>query len=85
MVTVYNFKVWDAGCGGWVYPVLKTTADRIKKAKGEIIIGTNEKVDPVTLDAEGRYCPVRAKFGCNKRKSINNSCQSGDQYCESVC
>lgn len=71
MVTVYNFKLWDAGCGGWVYPVFKTTANRIKKANGKIIIGTNEKVDPSTLDAEGRYCPMQAKFGRNKRESAS--------------
>jgi hypothetical protein len=84
MVTVYNFKVWDAGCGGWVYPVLKTTADRIRKAKGEIIIGTNEKVDPTTLDTEGRYCPVRARSGRDKRENMNDKRRSVDQDSASV-
>jgi hypothetical protein len=61
METVYNFKVWDAGCGGWVYPTFKATPDRIKMAHGEIITGTKEEVDPSSLDAEGRY---RIKHDC---------------------
>ncbi len=79
MVTVYNFKVWDAGCGGWVYPVIKTTADRIKKAKGKIIIGTNEKVDPAMLDADGRYCSVRARSGSDERKNMDDKRRPVDQ------
>ena len=73
MVNVYNFKLWDAGCGVWVYPVFKKTFERIKKAGGKVIVGTGEKVDPSALGADGAYLSVQAKMGRNNRKHCNKN------------
>jgi hypothetical protein len=73
MLNVYNFKFWDAGCGVWVYPVFKTTFERIKKAGGKVIVGTKEQVDPSALRADGGYLSVQAKMGRNNRKHVNNN------------
>jgi hypothetical protein len=78
MVIVHNYKVWDSGCGGWVYPLLKATADKIKKARGEIIAGTNENVYRSKLDAEGRYCPAQTKSGSNRLKIQDSGRRSAD-------
>jgi hypothetical protein len=72
MVTVYNFKLWDAGCGVWVYPVFKTTSDRIEEARGKIIVGTHEKIDPSMLSARGHYLAVQAKMGRQNRNGDKN-------------
>ncbi len=57
MVTVYCFKVWDQQQGEYKIQLLKSPADRIQKASGEIILGTAENVDESALDSEGRYDP----------------------------
>ena len=76
MVNVYNFKLWDAGCGIWVYPIFKTTSDRIKEARGKILVGTNEKVDPSMLGVDGQYFSVQAKIGRPNRKDAQKAGRS---------
>jgi hypothetical protein len=54
LVEVYSFKVWDSRAGEMVRPRAKSTAARIARIKGEIILGTAEWVVPSSVDAEGR-------------------------------
>ena len=58
MVEVYHFKVWDSYLNDWVIPLSKRTAEFIAGAKGEIISGTKQTVDPSALDEKGRYYPI---------------------------
>ncbi|MEH3117827.1 MAG: hypothetical protein PGN25_09590 [Methylorubrum populi] len=61
MVTVHHFRVWDAAKDEWRYPPLKIPESRIRdEARGEIIPGTSEDVDPSNLDASGRYDPAKS-------------------------
>lgn len=58
MVTVHHFRVWDIPNDTWIYPPLKSPESRIRnEARGEIIPGTAEDVDPSQLDEFGRYDP----------------------------
>lgn len=60
MVTVHHFRVWDAAKDEWHYPPLKSPESRIRdEARGEIIPGTSEEVDPSHLDKFGRYDPAK--------------------------
>jgi hypothetical protein len=62
MVTVHHFEVWDINRGDWVREPFKSTAERIREeAKGRIIPGTAEKVDPSELDVHGRFDPRQPK------------------------
>jgi len=57
MIEVHHFKVWDSYLNDWVIPLSKRTAEFIAGAKGEIIAGTKQTVDPSALDDKGRYYP----------------------------
>jgi hypothetical protein len=57
VVTVHHFRVWDYRRDKYVNQPLKTTAERIRQVKGEIIPGTAEDVAASALDPEGRYDP----------------------------
>ena len=57
MVHFYRFKVWDNNLNDWVIPLFKRTAEFIAGAKGEIITGTKQTVDPSALDDKGRFYP----------------------------
>ena len=46
MIEVHHFKVWDSYLNDWVIPLSKRTAEFITGAKGEIIPGTKQTVDP---------------------------------------
>jgi hypothetical protein len=62
MVTVHHFRVWDFANDRWVYPPLKSSAERIKnEARGEIIPDTAEEVDLSDLDEHGRYDPKKSE------------------------
>jgi hypothetical protein len=49
-----RFKAWDSRAGDMVPPRAKSTAARIARVGGEIILGTAEWVSPSSVDAEGR-------------------------------
>jgi hypothetical protein len=57
VVTVHRFRVWDQMRGELVPQPLKSTEERIRMIKGEIIPGTAEDVAETALDKEGRYDP----------------------------
>ncbi len=59
MIEVYSFRVWDSQSGDWVYPERKSPAERIEMARGEIIPGSGELIDPKLLDHQGWYEPNR--------------------------
>ena len=61
MVAVYHFKVWDQKAGKHVVQPLKSTAKRIAEIGGEVIISSEERVDPSLLDEHGRYNPHQSK------------------------
>jgi len=84
MVNVYNFKLWDAGSGTWVYSAQKATSSQIKKHGGKIIIGTNEKIDPSDLDADGNYCRLRARSNVKNIKTLNKHSKQEHINCAMV-
>jgi hypothetical protein len=61
MVTVHSFKVWDINKGDYAYPPLKSTAERIERARGVIIPNTAEDVPEFAVDGDGQYDPGRNK------------------------
>lgn len=62
MVTVHYFEVWDVNRGDWVREPFKSPAERIRvEAKGRIVPGTAEEVDPSELDVHGRFDPRKSK------------------------
>jgi hypothetical protein len=58
-VTVHHFRKWDINSGQYLTPPLKSTAERIEEAGGEIILETAEEIDVSKLDDEGRYDPSK--------------------------
>jgi hypothetical protein len=60
MVEVHHYKVWNIHKGDWEIPPSKRTAESITILKGQIIPDTGEDIDPVKLDAQGRYFPPGA-------------------------
>jgi hypothetical protein len=59
-VRVHHFRVWSISQGDYVAPPLKATEEFIRSAKGEIVPGTAEDIDPGLLDFQGRYDPQRS-------------------------
>jgi len=53
LVEVHSFTVWDQLRGETVRPRTKSTAARIARIGGEIILDTAEWVSPTSLDQEG--------------------------------
>jgi hypothetical protein len=84
MVTVFNFKVSDAGCGGWVYSRFKATVDYIEKSRGEIVAGSEQQVCSSALDGEGRYRPERAQMRLNKLQAHHSHDVSTERTGDSV-
>jgi hypothetical protein len=60
MVEVHHYKVWNIHKGDWEIPPSKRTVESIAILKGQIIPNTAEDIDPVKLDAQGRYFPSGA-------------------------
>jgi hypothetical protein len=61
MTKVFHFKGWDSSSGSYVSPPLKSTLERIKMIRCEIIDGTMEEVAESNLDIHGRYIGVQHK------------------------
>jgi len=56
-VTVHQFRKWNINAGQYDHPPLKSTAEKIEEAGGEIIPETAEQVPLSKLDGQGRYIP----------------------------
>ena len=54
---VYHFKWFNGLADEAIIPPLKSTAERIKKIRCEVIEESGEDVPISALDAEGRYNP----------------------------
>jgi hypothetical protein len=55
MTIVHEFEVWDINVNDWHRQPHKGTEERIREAKGRIIPGTAEEVDPSLVDQFGSY------------------------------
>jgi hypothetical protein len=76
LIKVCSFKAWDAGANNMVQGPGKSTAERIARIGGEIVPGTDEWVEPSTIDADGRMCkPTTAQEGLNQ---MTKACPLGD-------
>jgi len=60
LIEVHSFRVYDSRAGDMVRPSAKSTAERIARIGGDIILGTAEWVAPSSVDAEGRLRHDRA-------------------------
>ncbi len=55
MVPVFNFNKYDISMDHIAKRPIKATRDAIRRARGIIIEGTKEFVDPAMLDGAGYY------------------------------